>query len=166
MISKNLKPTFQRAASESPCHWTGCRHCSPEYRHVSEKSNGSQAFPAQLANFGLSESKQPLTEPHVLTNAQCSQLHVLHLRWGRSNMETPRKMIIALHGFVATSGLAAGLCRVSTAPLRNRVAWYCKPRGQTRRKDLNAGSKCLACVRVVWEDSDVVRHRPMVFCLW
>jgi hypothetical protein len=142
MIVKNLRPTFQRAASESPCHWTACRHRSPEHRHVSEKSNGSQAFPAQLANFGLSESKQPLTEPHVVTNAQCSQLHVLHLRWGRSIMETPRKVIIALHGFVATSGLAAGLCRVSTAPLRNRVAWFVQAartdtaQGLERRKQM------------------------------
>lgn len=130
--------------------------------HQRKRQTGlAQALPARLANFGLSKSNQPLTEPHTLTNAPCSQLHVLHLRWGRRFMETPQKLITALPGSATRASLAAGLYRVSTAPLRYHSAWCVQAVRADTAQGLKRRKQVLVYVRVIWEDSDVARHRPM-----
>jgi hypothetical protein len=62
-----MLPTFQRAASESPISLASVSALLAGTSACIMR-NDSRALPAQLANFGPSNSKQPLTEPHILTN--------------------------------------------------------------------------------------------------
>ena len=71
-------------------------------------------------------------------HAQCSELHALHLRWGRRFMEPPQKLITA-SAWVADKGQLG--CRLVSGVHRAALLGADKPRGQTRRKDFNLGSK-------------------------
>lgn len=161
--SFDQKPTFQRAASKS---WSqvdrGFRILVWSFQlarasaarlnaglRINRKHQSFQAFPAQLPNFGLPKSIAT-HRAAMFVKRPCSQLHALHLRWGRRFMETPQRPGASLLVTLVSATrivLAAGLYRVSTAPPGIALLGVDEPSGQTWCKDSNVGSELLVCVR-------------------
>jgi len=157
------EPTFQRAASKSWSQvdrgfgilvWSfqlaraSAARLNAGFR-INKKYQSFQAFPVQLPNFGLPKSIAT-HRAAMFAKCPCTQLHALHLRWGRRFMETPQRLGASLLvTLVSATGivLAAGLYRVSTAPPGIALVGVDEPSGQTRCKDSNEGSELLVCVR-------------------
>jgi hypothetical protein len=166
MIVENVRPTFQRSASESPCHWTACRHRAGTSACIREK----QQIPSFPCSTGKLRSIRVKAATHrAACLEECPMLttpcppFALGTEYHGDSTEDDHSFARVCDNDRLGCRLVSGVHRAAE---ESRCLDLCKQQGQKRRKDLKAGSKCLACVRVVWEDSDAVRHRPTVFCSW
>jgi hypothetical protein len=141
--------TFQRAASDLPGHWTARRHSTPEHRPAPKPSYQTQTATHKAAYLDECSMLTTPCPPFALG----TEIHGDSTEADHSSS-----------GSATASGLAAGLCRVPTTPLRNCSAWCAQAvrvdtvQGSNRRKQWASLRKT---VRVVWKDSDIVRHRPI-----